>query len=132
MSATRGLFAAAVALQLAFLFGCGKSETQAPPVSGEAGLKELVRMYEFLAYEKRPMPRKVDDLTEFFDTIPNALPRIQSGEYVLIWGVGLSKSSNAVLAYEKKAPTEGGAVLLRNGVVKQMSADEFSKAPKAR
>jgi hypothetical protein len=67
--------------------------------------------------------------------MPNAFDRIQSGEFVIVWGVGLSKApgtGNQVLAYEKKAPLEGGAVLLRNGTVKTMTSEEFSKAPKAK
>lgn len=121
---------------LACVAGCGKGGEQTPPpASGADGLKELVTVYDYLAYQKKGPPRKVEDLTEFVDTIPNALPRLQSGEYVLVYGVGLAKSgpgANGVLAYEKKVPREGGAVLLRSGEVKQMTAAEFNAAFKAK
>jgi hypothetical protein len=121
---------------LAALAGCGKGSEQGPtPASTADGLKELVGMYEYLAYQKKGPPKKVADLDEFIDTLPNALPRVQSGEYVVIWGVGLAKTGSgarAILAYEKKAPVEGGAVLLRSGEVKQMTAAEFQAAPKAK
>lgn len=61
-------------------------------------------------------------------------PRIQNGDYIVYWRVGLSDTApgaNAILAYEKKTPTEGGAVLLRNGTVKEMTAAEFQAALKA-
>ena len=124
--------ALALGLFLACAAGCGKGEQGPTPASGADGLKELVTVYDYLAYQKKGPPQKPADLNEFVDTLPNALPRVQSGEYVVIWGVGLAKSGsegNAVLAYEKKALTEGGAVLLRNGTVKEMTAAEFKAAP---
>lgn len=118
------------------LAGCGGGGEQRPtPASGADGLKELVAVYDYLAYQKKRPPRKADDLNEFIDTLPNALPRVQSGEYVVVWGVGLARSgpeANGVLAYEKKAASEGGAVLLRNGEVKTMSAAELKAALKGK
>ena len=39
--------------------------------------------------------------------------------------------NEAVVAYEKNAPTQGGYVLLSAGTVKKVSAAEFASAPKA-
>jgi hypothetical protein len=36
-----------------------------------------------------------------------------------------------VLAYETEVPEKGGAVLMQDGTVKTMTADEFKSAPKA-
>jgi hypothetical protein len=49
---------------------------------------------------------------------------------VVVWGTpikgeGDAGNDEAVMAYEKAAPTEGGLVLLSAGTVKKMSADEL-------
>jgi hypothetical protein len=59
---------------------------------------------------------------------------LRSGEIGCVWGTILSTAANAssaVLAYEKKAATEGGWVLMQDGKVKRMTASEFQAAPKA-
>jgi hypothetical protein len=57
---------------------------------------------------------------------------IRTGDVVYIWGAGYADGAKQVVAYEKKAPTEGGYVLLQDGTVKKMTADEFKSAPQAR
>lgn len=92
-------------------------------------------VYKYLDYSKAPPPKRLEDLTQYIDTLPNAFYRLQSGEFQLVYGVGMSSApaaANQVLAYEKKAPAEGGAVLFRDGAVKQMTAAEFAAAPKAK
>jgi hypothetical protein len=42
------------------------------------------------------------------------------------------KGGGDVIAYEKNAPNGGGYVLLTSGEVKQLTADEFKAAPKAK
>ena len=44
---------------------------------------------------------------------------------------GETGKNEAVVAYEKDAPTNGGYVLLSAGSVKKMTASEFAAAPKA-
>ena len=114
------------------VLGCGGPPPAPPPLSAEGGLKELAEMYRYLDYSQLPPPKNVDQLfNEYAESLQTALPRIQSGEYEMVWGVGFSKvapSSSGVLAFEKKAATEGGAVLLRDGTVKQMTAQEFAAA----
>jgi len=101
----------------------------------EEGLKELVGVYRYLEYSKLPAPRKPDDFNDHVDSMPNASERIKQGDYVIAWGVGRSTapgSATQILAHEKKAPTDGGFVLLRDGTVKQVSPAEFAAAPKAK
>jgi hypothetical protein len=121
---------------LLLLLAAGCSENHRPaPSSNADGLKELVDVYKYLEYSSTPPPQRVDELNSYVDSLPNALPRIQNGEYLLVWGVGLAAAppqSGGVLAYEKKAPTEGGAVLLRDGTVKEMTAAEFAAASQIR
>jgi hypothetical protein len=120
---------------LLILLGCEGTPKPPPPPSAEDGLKELVGIYKYIEYSKLPIPSKPDDFNDYIDTMPNGLARIKQGDYVVAWGVGRSAApgaANQILVYEKKAATEGGAVLLRDGTVKQMTAAEFAAAPKAK
>jgi hypothetical protein len=113
------------------LTGCTQEVGPPPPPSAEAGLKEMASVYKYLDYSKLPPPRKPEDFDNYIDTMPTALTRIKEGEYVVAFGVGHASGPGAgsqILAYEKKAPAEGGAVLLRDGTVKQVTAAEFSSA----
>ena len=115
--------------------GCARAPLPPPAPTGAEGLQEMVGVYKYIEYSKLPLPRKPDDFNDFVDSMPAALQRVKDGEYVVAWGVGRSAAAGAggqVLVYEKKAPTEGGAVLLRDGTVKQMTAAEFGAAPKAK
>ena len=64
-----------------------------------------------------------------------AVDAIKSGELVVQWGAPLSpqgEPADAVLAYGKTVPEQGGPVLLQDGwAIKSMTADEFRAAPKA-
>ncbi len=120
---------------LLVLLGCEGAPKPPPPPSAEEGLKELVGVYRYIEYSKLPLPSKPDDFNDHIDTMPNGLARIKQGDFVVAWGVGRAVApgaGNQILVYEKKAATEGGAVLLRDGTVKQMTAAEFSAAPKAK
>jgi hypothetical protein len=91
----------------------------------------MVGVYRYIEYSKLPLPRKPEDFSDYVDSMPIAFERIKQGDYVVAWGVGRSTAPGAaeqILVYEKKAPTEGGAVLLRDGTVKQTTAAEFNAA----
>jgi hypothetical protein len=114
---------------------CSERRPQEPPKTGEDALKELAELYHYLDYSKLAPPKRAEDLSDYWDSLQTAFDRIQNGEIVLLYGVGRSATGAAagqVLAYEKKAETEGGFVLLRDGTVKQMTSAEFQAAPKAR
>ena len=53
---------------------------------------------------------------------------------MVIWGVKVrdGASGSNVVAYEKDTATKGGVVLLENGELKKLSAEEFQAAPKAK
>ena len=95
----------------------------------------MVGVYRYIEYSKFALPRKPEDFNDYWDSMPNAFERIRQGEFVVAWGVGRSTAPGAaeqILVYEKKAPAEGGAVLLRDGTVKQMTLSEFNAAPRAK
>src|SRR5262249_1364818 len=83
------------------------------------------------------MPTKLADLDRVKNNFPRGYEAVKSGNVVVLWGSpaqgegDIGKTSEAVVAYEKQVPTEGGHVLLSAGSVKKMTADEFAKAPKA-
>jgi hypothetical protein len=95
--------------------------------AGEA-LRELAEVYKYLVTQKAPPPRKLEDLAEYSGSLEGAMPLIRGGDIVVVWGLGHSSGSSQVLAHERDAATSGGNVLLRNGTVKHMSADEFRAA----
>jgi hypothetical protein len=57
---------------------------------------------------------------------------VEKGEIVVVWGTTVAGEGGGggtgVVAYEKSAPDSGGAVLLQDGTVKQMTAEEFKSA----
>src|SRR4030095_12186502 len=105
---------------LSFCSACSQRRPPEKPKTGEDGLKELAEMYRYIDYSKLPVPNRAEDLSNYWDSIQNAFDRVKNGEIVVYWGVGYSKSGNQILAYDKKAESEGGPVLLRDGTVKTM------------
>ena len=98
-------------------------------------MKEILEVYRYLDYAKEPAPKSAAEFEHYLAARPEIATQIRSGDYVVAFGSLLSKNpaqANQVLVYEKKAPSEGGAVLLRDGTIKQMTAAEFNAAPKAR
>jgi hypothetical protein len=103
----------------------GNAQLAAPPINVAEGLKELGDLYKYRASQKLPTPTRFEDLAESEASLGNAWAAIQEGKIVVVWRTGYSANSTEVLAYDKDASTNGGKVLLRNGVVKEMTADEF-------
>lgn len=123
-------FLSAVSL-LSLVSGCGAPAPTPLVSTGEDALRELAEVYKYLDYAKSPPPSRAEDLDNYLDSLHSALPRIKSGEIEVVWGARLTATppaSNGLLAFEKKAATDGGAVLLRDGTVKQMTAAEFTTA----
>ena len=133
---TRGLRPLLVlALVLVGVAGCGTPAGPAgDPVEArhQTVLNEISEMYAVYIKTHQKPPQKVADLaTPANKTInPLSTQAIQSEEYVVVWGTDLAGNDNAVLAYHKSVPKDGGFVLLCNGSIKQMSAAEFGSAPK--
>ena len=111
--------------------GCGGGKPPAVVASPKAKLEEFAQMLRTMAGDKQAPPAKVADLESAEPLLPQSAEAFRSGELVYVWGTTLT-GGGAVVAYEKKAETEGGWVLLQDGTVKQMKADEFKAAPKAK
>jgi hypothetical protein len=112
-----------------FLGGCGDST---PVVdNGRAGLSDLGEALKTVAADGQKPPAKIADLDKIEPMTPVGGPAIRSGELTYIWGSAYVAGGTKVIAYEKKAEAEGGWVLLEDGTVKRMTADELRIAPKA-
>jgi hypothetical protein len=115
--------------------GCGSKGGDAndPDVMRRrADLSDIFDMYTMFIKRNQKPPQRVADLAQKNNQTltPMAAQGLQSEEYVVIWGAEVTGKENSVLAYHKSVPAEGGMVLLRNGTIKHMTADEFKAAPK--
>lgn len=115
--------------------GCsGGSKTTFDP-TGKHKMEEVAQMLALVKNENAKPPGGINDLERVEPMVPLSATDLRSGEIIYSWGAGLSSegnASNTVIAYEKKTPTDGGWVLMQDGKAKQMTADEFKAAPKAK
>jgi hypothetical protein len=95
-------------------------------------MEDVKQMLAFAAENKIKTPTRAADLEAVEPAGPLAGPAIREGTVVYAWGAPLAPGGKAVVAYEKKAETEGGWVLLQDGTVREMTADEFRAAPKVK
>jgi hypothetical protein len=97
-----------------------------------ADLQEIHEMYQLAAKRQQKPPHQLSDLTkkDFEVIYPSAVRGLKQGKYVVVWDVQ-GEQSGTVLAYEKDAPAKGGAVLMADGTVKDMTAEELKAAQKS-
>jgi hypothetical protein len=130
------------------LAGCNKpiptpaNETQAPGAKPQASSgqstvvlnpsKDLRYLALYLQNHAKNglLPAKLEELTDLKRDLPQVYQAIQDGAYVVSWGAPLN-SAEAIVAYERDAPSKGGAVIAGDGSVRVLSAEEFRTAPKA-
>jgi hypothetical protein len=129
----RSIWALILVAAVGSMSGCNRSGSGvAIDTGGKAALEDLGQLLKSLADEGRKPPTKLADLESVEPMIPVAGPAIRSGDIVYLWGTAYASGGTLVVAYEKKAQTDGGFVLLQDGTVKQMTAAEFQSAPKAK
>jgi hypothetical protein len=122
-----------IALALATAaFGCRGATTRVVSPD-EAKLQGVFDMYRHFikSHEGKP-PHKLSDLANpgYEGISPHAVADLKKGNILVVWDVQ-AKDAGTVLAYEKQVPTQGGAVLMADGTVRQMTADEFKAANKS-
>jgi hypothetical protein len=126
---------AVLAAGLSLLAGCSsRPQVDTPPVY--TALQDVNDLLHSATDANRRPPAGLADLDRYRSLYPRGYAAIQSGEVVVLWGAtlkgeGEAGRDEAVVAYEKGVPTEGGYVLLSAGTVKKMTAAEFNAAPKA-
>jgi hypothetical protein len=94
-------------------------------------LFEIGYLLDLHANSKGKGAEKLADLKPYQDGYPNGFDALEKGTCVVVWGVDpRKKDANAVMAYQKEAPAQGGFVLMGNKKIKKMTADEFNAAYK--
>ena len=120
-----------LALALAGCSSSNKSSDAVAPTASDA-LMQVADMIRDYSSEKGRPPAKMADLAQFKNHYNIGHSALEKGEVVVIWGTPVAGEGGGggtgVVAYEKSAPDSGGAVLLQDGKVKQMTADEFRAA----
>jgi hypothetical protein len=128
----RDVLRSSLALMLA---GCGSKPDNTPMPADEQALKELAAVYRDFSAKNKRGPKNFKELERKGQGYPNAMQMVKSGELIVQWGAPLApagKGADAVLAYFKPLPEQGGNVLMQDGdTIKRMTADEFKAAPKA-
>ena len=124
----RQLFPIALAFCAGILAGCGDSKKAKVGSDAKDPLNELGEMLKVTRRGKRKTAEEIGRVERVQPLIPLAGPKIRDGEIVYVWGTEYAAGGAKIAAYEKKASSEGGWVLLQNGTVKQMTADEFNAA----
>ena len=116
--------------------GCGGGGGSADPKT-QKELADLGAIYHSHNEGMRgKAPTKVEDLAPYAADHKAGYEALKAGKYEFVWNVPLQAmmktgTDKVVLAYEKDVPTKGGAVVMADGSVKKMTADEFQKSPKA-
>ncbi|MEO2092212.1 MAG: hypothetical protein ABGY75_22375, partial [Gemmataceae bacterium] len=112
--------------------GCGGSGELQTADQEKAALEDFAQFLKNLPAEGKKPPTRMGEFEPLEPMAPMASESLRNGKMVYLWGAGLADGSTAVVAYEKKAETDGGWALLQDGSVKQMTAAEFKAAPKAK
>jgi hypothetical protein len=114
--------------------GCGGPPGTRPAEENARADLALDEVGSFLQMQHKggkPAPKSIKDLAPMENGFPQAYTALKSGELVAYWGVDFDPSdSTTVVAYEKAVPEAGGRVLMRDGSLKSMTADEFKAATK--
>jgi hypothetical protein len=114
--------------------GCGeKSGPTGRGLTTKDMLIDLKLLLDELAANNRPIPTKLAGMEVYEPLRPSVYVGLLNKEIEYQWGAQINSSgSGSILAYEKKAPQDGGWVLMQDGNLKEMTASEFNAAPKAK
>jgi hypothetical protein len=119
-----------LAVGLAFVPGCGSRTSEDPTILNQRNdLTEIYDMYNIYMKKNERPPQQASDLLQKPDQVHSAGMRaLKNNDYLVVWGVDVKKNSGAVLAYEKAALEQGGTVLMADGDIRKMSAEELKAA----
>jgi hypothetical protein len=107
-------------------FGC-RGGTR--PVSADAvELQRVYDMYQHFMRSGKP-PHQLSDLanSRYEGISPLAVADLKKGNILVVYDVA-DKDAGKVLAYKKEALTQGGSVLMADGRMREMTAEELKAA----
>jgi hypothetical protein len=114
------------------VMGCGGNQAVEPEVQRhKSELNDIYTSYFMYSKRNQRPPQKMSDIMtpELMGESQIGLQALKEGQYAVVWGVDVSgKDPSKVVAYEKDAPKQGGAVIMADGIVKDMTADELEAA----
>lgn len=122
------------------LAGCGGNPADLTPEKAEeVQLQQVSQLLRDYQLNNNKAPKTLKDLAASSGSSPGAYELVSKGDVVVQLGAALPDTNEApggspseeVLAYVKKVPESGGAVLLLNRTIRRMSADEFKSAKTA-
>lgn len=117
-------------LALAALLGCSPTPSpvsESPPTPADQ-VGALVRTCRELG---RPIPRNPREAEKIPGASPEAIRALKSGEIELSWGVGLAEiGATTLVGHEKDAPAKGGRVILADGTVAELNAEQIRELPR--
>lgn len=120
-----------LACQLVLASGCGGGSGGPVDEPLRLAMEDFGQFLKSIEGDGVKPPRKMQDFIPLEPMAPIAAEYLQNGELVYFWGVGLNESGERIIAHQKGAETNGGWVLLENGKVQSLSAEDFSAASKA-
>jgi hypothetical protein len=111
--------------------GCSKSGNDANVSQEETQLKGIHEIYMMYVKKNQAPPKQFSDINQpaYSEIYSGAFNGIKDGNYIVVWGVS-GTDGGTVLAYPKDAPEKGGPVVMADGKVKTMTADELKAAIK--
>ena len=110
--------------------GCGGARFDNKLAQEKRELGELYDWYLNYAKSHESPPADLSQADEDEITNSAGLRAVKDGKYTVVWNLK-TRDAATILAYEPAAPTQGGIVLLANGAVRKMTADEFKRAKPA-
>jgi hypothetical protein len=116
------------------LVGCGGGTSSATSATNTETANDVAEMLLEYNEAKKAGPASLADLdkTDASATHPLGHAAVARQDFIVFWRTVINPSNaEIVLAYEKDAGAKGGAVIMGDGKVKAMTADEFSAAKKA-
>jgi hypothetical protein len=114
--------------------GCSKSAPSAATSPRVTRLEQIFQMSVMRKKGSQPRAKGIEDFKVAQQSYPEGYQALHSGECVFAWSTYANPPADlsaAVLAYEKAVPKQGGYVVMLDGKVKEMTAEEFKAvAPK--
>jgi hypothetical protein len=96
-------------------------------------LETIAEAYKEFVEDHSAGPKNQQELFEYLDEEPTAQEALTTGKIVFHYGITRERVPQGiaatVIAYEAKAPTEGGRVVMGNGEIRTVTVQEFKELP---